>query len=66
MDISTSKVRPTLYNMEIGQVLVFGIEKMKKMKNIRTTCSELGAIYQRKYSTHVVRENRTIEVKRVN
>lgn len=63
MDISTSKVRPTLYNMEIGQVLVFGIEKMK---NIRTTCSELGAIYQRKYSTHVVRENRTIEVKRVN
>ena len=63
MDISTSKVRPTLYNMEIGQVLVFGIEKMK---NIRTTCSELGAIYQRKYSTHVIRENRTIEVKRVN
>lgn len=63
MDISTSKVRPTLYNMEIGQVLVFEIEKMK---NIRTTCSELGAIYQRKYSTHVVRENRTIEVKRVN
>lgn len=61
MDITTAKVRPALKNMEVGQVLAFAIEKMK---NIRTTCSELGAIYQRRYVTHVVRENRTIEVKR--
>lgn len=44
-------------------MIAFAIEKMK---NIRTTCSELGAIYERKYTTHVVRENRTIEVTRVS
>lgn len=63
MELATGKVRPTLYNMEVGQVLIFAIEKMK---NVRTTCSELGAMFNRQYSTHVVRENRTIEVTRVN
>lgn len=63
MEQTTEKVRPSLMNMEVGQVIAFAIEKMK---NIRTTCSELGAIYERKYTTHVVRENRTIEVTRVS
>lgn len=62
MEITTAKVRPSLFNMEVGDVIAFAIEKMK---NIRTTCSELGAIYERTYTTHVVRENRTIEVTRV-
>lgn len=63
MDLTTGKVRPSLYNMEVGQVLTFAIEKMK---NVRTTCSELGAMFDRQYSTHIVRENRTIEVKRIS
>ncbi len=63
MDLTTEKVRPSLYNMEVGQVLAFAIEKMK---NVRTTCSELSAMFERQYSTHIVRENRTIEVKRIS
>ena len=62
METTNSKIRPTLYNMEVGTVIAFAIEKMK---NVRTTCSELGAIFSRKYVTHIVRENRTIEVTRV-
>lgn len=63
MEITTAKVRPSLIEMEVGQVIAFAIEKMK---NIRTTCSELGAIYQRQYTTHVNRMERTIEVTRVS
>lgn len=63
MEKTTAKARPSILNMEVGQVIAFAIEKMK---NIRTTCSELGAIYERQYSTHVNRENRTIEVTRIS
>lgn len=59
--LTTDKVRPSLYNMEVGEVIAFAIEKMK---NVRTTCSELGAMFNRKYSTHVVRDKRLIEVTR--
>lgn len=62
MEVTSAKVRPSLFNMQVGDVLIFAIEKMK---NVRTTCSELGAMFNRRYSTHVVRENRTIEVTRV-
>lgn len=62
MEITNDKIRPTLCNMEVGAIIAFAIERMK---NVRTTCSELGAIYDRKYVTHVVRENRSIEVTRV-
>lgn len=61
MEIVNDKIRPSLYNMEIGAIIAFAIEKMK---NVRTTCSELGAIYNRKYVTHVVREERMITVTR--
>lgn len=62
MEVTTDKIRPSLCKMEVGAIIAFAIERMK---NVRTTCSELGAIYNRKYVTHVVRENRTIEVTRV-
>lgn len=63
MEITTEKARPSLLKMEVGQVIAFAIEKMK---NIRTTCSELGAIYQRQYTTHINREERRIEVTRLS
>lgn len=63
MDTSTEKVRPVLANMEVGQTVTFGIEKMK---SIRTQASELGAIMDRRYKTRTDREDRTITVKRLS
>lgn len=57
-----TKIRPTLVDMVEGEIVKFPIEKLK---SIRTQCSELGASMLRQYSTHIDREERTIEVTRV-
>lgn len=62
METNNVKVRPALFKMNVGESLVYPIEKMK---NVRTQASELGAIYERQYSTRTNRADRTIEVTRI-
>lgn len=62
METYNVKVRPALFKMNVGESLVYPIEKMK---NVRTQASELGAIYERQYTTHTNRADRTIEVTRI-
>ena len=56
-----NKIRPTLFDLEIGQSHSFPIEKLK---SVRTQASELGAIHGRIYVTKMNRETKTIEVTR--
>jgi hemerythrin superfamily protein len=55
------KIRPKLMNMEVGDEVIFPIEKMK---SVRVQASELGAIMDRIYETRSDRINRTISVSR--
>lgn len=57
-----TKARPAIFALNVGESLVFPIEKMK---NVRTQASELGAIYERQYVTRTNRIDRTIEVTRI-
>lgn len=54
-------MRPAIYDMKVGEELSFPIEKLR---SIRTLASELGAIFDREYSTHTDRIQRTITVVR--
>ncbi len=63
MTPTTSKIRPVLQAMQPGDTQVFPIERLK---TVRTQASELGAIYDRVYTTTTDRVERTIEVKRVS
>ena len=54
--------RPMIRAMEVGDTLLFPIEKLPTVK---TTCSDLGCILNRRYSTTTDRESRTIEVTRI-
>lgn len=56
-----AKIRPTLFEMNIGEVKDFPIDKLK---SVRTQCSELGVIHNRQYVTRTDREKRVIVVKR--
>lgn len=56
------KVRPALTSLEVGERIIFPIEKTK---SIRTQASDLGLILDRKYKTETSRENRTITVTRM-
>lgn len=61
-NIENQKIRPTLWNMAIGETVTFHI---LKLKSVRTQASELSAMYERQYKTHLDREARTVEVTRV-
>lgn len=54
--------RPAIRAMEVGDVLTFPIEKLPTVK---TTCSDLGFILNRRYTTSTDRDSRTIEVTRI-
>lgn len=56
-----TKIRPVITGLRVGQSTEFPI---LKMKSVRTQASELGAIYDRKYKTHIDRINRVIVVTR--
>jgi hemerythrin superfamily protein len=56
------KIRPKLMNMEVGDEVIFPIEKMK---SVRVEASELGAIMDRIYETHSDRIRRTLTVIRI-
>lgn len=55
------KIRPALVEMNVGDEIVFPIEKLR---SVRAQASELGAILDRKYSTKMSRVERTLTVKR--
>ena len=60
-EIST-KIRPALVSLEVGESMEFPIEKMK---SVRTQASELGMILNRQFKTRTNRETYTIMVTRV-
>lgn len=55
------KIRPALVKMNVGDEIVFPIEKLR---SVRAQASELGAILDRKYTTKMNRIERTLTVKR--
>lgn len=61
-EIST-KIRPALVSLEVGESMEFPIEKMK---SVQTQASELGMILNRQFKTRTNRETHTIMVTRVS
>lgn len=61
-EIST-KIRPALVSLEVGESMEFPIEKMK---SVRTQASELGMILNRQFKTRTNRVTHTIMVTRVS
>ena len=53
------KIRPALVEMNVGDEIVFPIEKLR---SVRAQASELGAILDRKYSTRMSRVERTLSL----
>ena len=49
--------------LNIGQAVEFPISRLK---SVRTQASELGAIYDRQFTTKMDRERRIVEVKRMS
>lgn len=60
---NTTPIRPTMRAMAPGDSLTFPIERLKAVKS---TACELGVIFKRTYSTHILRDERLIEVTRVD
>ena len=58
----TQKIRPTLYEMAVGDTVKFPISRLK---SVRTQASELGMMYERQYTTKTARSDKTIEVTRI-
>ena len=46
-------LRPQIRELELGKSISFPI---RRMRTIKTTCSELGVIYCRKFKTRINRE----------
>lgn len=57
------KIRPSLVALNRGEKVAFDI---KKMKGVRTQASEIGIIMERRFNTHIDREERVIIVERVD
>lgn len=62
MNENTQKIRPTLAEMKVGDTATFPIARLK---SVRTQASELGAIYNRQFTTKTNRAAQTIEVRRM-
>lgn len=62
MNDVTQKIRPTLYEMAVGDSVKFPISRLK---SVRTQASELGMMYARQYTTKTDRSDKTIEVTRI-
>ena len=58
----TQKIRPTLYEMAVGDTVKFPISRLK---SVRTQASELGMMYERQYTTKTDRTDKTIGVTRI-
>ena len=62
MNDTTQKIRPTLYEMAVGDSIKFPISRLK---SVRTQASELGMMYERQYTTKTDRADKTIKVTRI-
>lgn len=62
MNDVTQKIRPTLYEMAVGDSVKFPISRLK---SVRTQASELGMMYERQYTTKTDRSDKSIEVTRI-
>lgn len=62
MENFTQKIRPTLFEMAVGDTVKFPIIRLK---SVRTQASELGIMYERQYTTRTDREAKIIEVTRI-
>lgn len=58
----TAKIRPAILALEKEETAVFPIERLR---SVRAQASELGAIYNRVFTTQTDREARTISVTRL-
>lgn len=62
MENFTQKIRPTLFEMAVGDTVKFPIIRLK---SVRTQASELGIMYERQYTTKTDRVEKIIEVTRI-
>lgn len=62
MNENTQKIRPTLVELKVGDSATFPIARLK---SVRTQASELGAIYNRQFTTKTDRSAQTIVVRRM-
>lgn len=62
MENTTQKIRPTLFEMAVGDTVKFPITRLK---SVRTQASELGIMYERQYTTKTDRVEKIIEVTRI-
>lgn len=56
------KIRPVLVALQIGETVDFPIARLK---SVRTQASELGAIFNRQFTTKANRIAQIISVKRI-
>ncbi len=56
------KIRPVLVALQIGETVDFPIARLK---SVRTQASELGAIFNRQFTTRTNRISQIISVKRI-
>lgn len=59
---TTTKIRPTLFEMAVGASVKFPITRLK---SVRTQASELGMMYERQYTTRTDRSERSVTVTRI-
>lgn len=62
MENFTQKIRPTLFEMAVGDTVKFPIIRLK---SVRTQASELGIMYESQYTTKTDRVEKIIEVTRI-
>lgn len=60
---NSPKIRPTLMGMSVGESLSFPIDKLK---SVRTQASELGAMFERRFTTKTDRIARLITITRIS
>ncbi len=58
-----TKIRPALMGMAVGETLSFPIDKLK---SVRTQASELGAMFERRFTTKTDRSTRLITITRTS
>ena len=58
----TLPLRPQIRELELGQAINFPI---RRMQTVKSTCTDLGTIYSRKFRTKLNREQETITVTRI-
>lgn len=61
MSENTTKIRPAIMGMSVGDTIEFPIAKLK---SVRTQASEIGAITERQYTTRTDRAARIISITR--